>query len=102
MAGKCTGLAVECTKVFQQTQAHKQVHLRIEMHILSAMCGEEREENSKENRGKIKECTDEMFMKTSRRTFFQNKNFFPHILFKIHHFLIPNIFVITLFVNFNP
>jgi len=77
MAGKCTGLAVECTKVFQQTQAHKQVHLRIEMHILSAMCGEEREENSKENRGKIKECTDEKFMKTSRRTFFQNKKFLP-------------------------
>jgi len=53
VGGKCTGLAVECTKVFQQTGAHKQVHLCIEMRILSGMCGKKKERgNSKENGGR--------------------------------------------------
>jgi len=53
------------------------VGTREKQQTTNGMCGEEREENSKENRGKIKECTDKKFMKTSRRTFFQNKKFLP-------------------------
>lgn len=52
-SGKCTVLAVECIKVFQQTHTlTSKCTPCIEMRILSALCGWRGEGKPKENRGK--------------------------------------------------